>query len=442
MAYVKPSAGRLDTRQNTTNYDHPQETNLLNVHRAMDYNPLGQPVLRTQFTATALDAFNRFRISNPYTLFDSTLRYSDDTRVWDTVLTGSGTATHLPNESTMAMDVTTASGDKVVRETKRVFIYQPGKSQLTINTFVFAPGKEGLRQRVGLFSLRNGVFLERDGETTYIVKRSYTTGIASDIRVPQTEWNADTLDGNGNSTINIDWTKAQILWADIEWLGAGTSRIGFNIDGQFVVAHRFHHANNLNSVYMTSATLPLRYEIENTAGTASVSRMKHICNSVISEGGSTPRVSPRAVSTPLAGINLSDTGYTPVIAIRLKSTRIDGVVVPANINLYGLQNTAYRYAILNDVTLTGGTWVSAATESHVEYNITATSFTGGRRMIEGIFVGGTVSGSTSVNIKDFNSAMQLTRRANEGTAEVMLLAVQATTNNDDCVASMIWEEYN
>lgn len=428
--------------RNSTNYEHVDESNLLNVHKAMDYNSLGQPVIRTQFNPTATDAFGRFRVSEPYTLFDSTLRYSDDTRVWDTVLTGSGTATHLPNESTIAMDVTTASGDKVIRETKRVFIYQPGKSQLTLNTFVFAAGKVGLRQRVGLFSLRNGVFLERDGNTTYIVKRSYTSGMATDVRVAQADWNADTLDGTGNSTIDLDWTKVQIMWVDIEWLGAGTIRVGFVINGQFRLAHSFHHANIIDSVYMTSATLPLRLEIENTAGTVSNSRLKHICNTVISEGGSTPRVSPRAISTPLNGINLSNNSYTPIIALRLKTTNIDGVVVPANINIYGLQNTAYRYQILNDVTLVGGTWVSAATESHIEYNITATSYTGGRRMIEGIFVGGTISGATSININDFNSAMQLTRRANGGTSEVFLLAVQATSNNDDCVASMIWEEYN
>jgi len=35
------------TRNNTTSYTHPQETNLLNVHKAMDYNSVGQPVLRT-----------------------------------------------------------------------------------------------------------------------------------------------------------------------------------------------------------------------------------------------------------------------------------------------------------------------------------------------------------------------------------------------------------
>lgn len=423
-------------------YIHPEDTNLKNLHKSMEYNGLGQPVVRAAFAPTATDAFGRFRVSEPYTLFDSTLRYSDDTRIWDTVLTGSGTVAHLTNESTMAMDVTTAAGDRVVRETKRVFIYQPGKSQLTLNTFVFAPGKAGLRQRVGLFSLRNGIFIEREGEITYIVKRSYISGSAVDVRIAQSNWNGDTLNGTGSSNINLDWTKVQIMWNDIEWLGAGTIRVGFVVDGQFRLAHSFHHANIIDSVYMTSATLPLRLEIENTSSTLTTSRLKHICNTVISEGGSTPRVTPRSISTPLTGINLSNTDFTPVIAIRLKSTNIDGVVVPVDIDLYGLQNTAYRYAIFNDVTLTGGTWVSSNAESHVEYNITATAYTGGRKILEGIFVGGTISGSTSVNLKEHNSALQLTRKANGGAAEVFLLAVQATTNNDDCVASMIWEEYN
>ena len=39
---------RSDTsRENSTSYTHPQETNLLNVHKAMEYNLGGEPVLRT-----------------------------------------------------------------------------------------------------------------------------------------------------------------------------------------------------------------------------------------------------------------------------------------------------------------------------------------------------------------------------------------------------------
>jgi len=34
-------------RENTTSYVHPQETNLLNLHKAMEYDSAGQPVVRT-----------------------------------------------------------------------------------------------------------------------------------------------------------------------------------------------------------------------------------------------------------------------------------------------------------------------------------------------------------------------------------------------------------
>lgn len=426
---------------NSTNYVHSFEPNTNDLVHAMDYNPLGQPVLRTQFNPTATDAFGRFRVAEPHTLFDSTLRYSDDTREWDTAVVTGGSVTHLPNESTMAMDVTTAANARVVRETKRVFVYQPGKSHLTMNTFVFAEGKAGLRQRVGLFDSRNGIFVERDATTTYIVKRSYISGSATDVRVAQSEWNSDTLDGTGASTVSLDWTKVQIMWSDIEWLGAGTIRVGFVINGQFRVAHVFHHANILGTVYMTSATLPIRYEIENIAETASNSRMRHICNTVISEGGHTPRVTTRSVSNPLTGVNLSTGTETPLIAIRLKSTNLGGVVVPAIANLYGLQSNPFKYSIYGDVTLTGGTWVSASAESHAEYNITATAITGGRKHMEGIFVGGTVGQETQVRFDDFNGSFQLKRKI-DGTAEIFVITAQPTSNNDDAICSLIWSEYN
>lgn len=47
MTYTPPSPGRFDQRLNTTDYNHPQETNLLSIERAMQYNAAGQPVVRT-----------------------------------------------------------------------------------------------------------------------------------------------------------------------------------------------------------------------------------------------------------------------------------------------------------------------------------------------------------------------------------------------------------
>jgi hypothetical protein len=388
-----------------------------------------------------VDAFGRLRVSEPYTLFDNTLRYSDDTRNWDISTSGTGSSTHDANSSSVLMTIGTSSGDKVIRQTKRYFMYQPGKSLLMLNTFTMQP-KANVRQRVGNFDAKNGIFLEHDGTTAYIVKRSYSTGTLVETKVPQSEWSEDKFDGTGLSKTTLDFSKSQIFWTNIEWLGVGSVKTGFVIDGKIYAAHAFHHANSTTSTYMGTATLPVRYEIENIGNAASSTSLRHICNTVISEGGHSPRVSTRSASTALTGVNVSNASFSPVIALRLKSDRPGAVAVPAAVDLFGLQATPFIYKILSDVTITGGTWNTTSTESHVEYNTTMTGFTGtGRDYMQGVFTGGTASTPIRVMFKDFDSSYQLRTRI-DGTNEVFLVAVQATTNNDDAIASILWEEYN
>jgi len=50
----QPTAGG-NTGNNSTNYDHPQETNLLNLHKAMKYNALGEPQVRVHVDGISLE---------------------------------------------------------------------------------------------------------------------------------------------------------------------------------------------------------------------------------------------------------------------------------------------------------------------------------------------------------------------------------------------------
>src|SRR5210317_587345 len=215
--------------------------------------------------STSNDAFGRLRVSNPHTLFDSSLRYGDNTEKWsesETDNSGNSGSAHNANEGLMDITVGESSGDSIIRETKRVFSYQPGKSLLVLNTFVMNSPKTYLRQRVGYFGAENGVYLEQDNNSIYIVKRSKVTGSVVNTRILQANWNVDALDGDGVSGYTLDLTKAQILWSDFEWLGVGSVRVGFVINGQFIPVHIFHHANTSDasydglSTYITTATLP------------------------------------------------------------------------------------------------------------------------------------------------------------------------------------------
>jgi len=303
-------------------------------------------------------------------------------------------------------------------------------------------GKANLRQRVGYFDTQNGIFIENSDNVTYIVKRSFVTGSVVDTKIAQSNWSVDTLQGTGPSSKNLDISKAQIFWTDIEWLGVGSVRAGFVIDGEFQVCHQFNHANIESNVYMTTATLPIRYEIENTGTTSGSSTLKHICNTVISEGGYAPTVVTRSAATELSGLNMSQADFRPLLALRLKSGQTNNVVLPVSLNLYGLQSTAFVYKLIQTANVIGGTWSTTGTDSIVQYNVNATSLgTGGYDLMQGIFLGGTSGQALQVDLRQHNHSLQLTGNIN-GSPEVFCVAVKATTNNDDALGSISWEEYN
>jgi len=395
------------------------------------------------FDGATVDAFGRLRISSPYTLFDSYFSIDEKPRVWDTDINGTGNAVFEANIASVTMDVGTTSGDKVVRQTKNYFQYQPGKSLLTLTTFVLDDAKANLRQRVGYFDTKNGIFLERDGTDVYIVKRTSTSGSAQDIRILQSDWNGDVLDGTGESGQTLDNTKSQIFFTDVEWLGVGSVRAGFVINGSFIIAHTFNHANLESNVYMTTAVLPVRYEMENTGTTAGDSKLKQICSTVISEAGYAPEAIVRSVATDLDGLPMSDTDFRPVISIRLKSDYTDQVVTPTALDLYGLQSTPFVYKIVANANVLNGNWSTTGADSVVEYNTNAAARlgVGGYDLKQGMFVGGTSSQPTVIRLRDFSKSLVLKANIN-GAPETLTIAVRATTNNDDALASLSWEEHN
>ena len=443
----------VDRYQTETDYRHPQDSNLLDVHRAMDYSAAGEPVLRVNNVggvtyndagniSASQDAFGRMRISPPFTLFDGSLRYFDNEFKWNQKDIGIGTSTFVSNESSVNMQVY-GNGDASIRQSKQVFSYQPGKSLLVMTTFVMNTPTVGLRQRVGYFGNENGIYFEVDGTNVNLVIRKSTSGSVDDTteKIPQGSWNGDRLNGLGGqsniSNVTLDVTKTQIFWTDIEWLGVGSVRCGFVINGQFIVCHIFHHANFLNKVYMTTACLPVRYEITSTSVAGS---MKAICSTVISEGGYVNRSQTRAIGTPLTGKNLSDTVYRPLVCLRLKSANIDSIVVPTKFDVYGLQLAAFSYRIILNPTLTDASWTSAGTNSTVEYDISATALSGGTVVDQGIFVGSNKGGSASVSSTDVDFSQQLGRTI-DGVSDIWCLAAIATTNNDDAVGVVSWQEH-
>lgn len=393
---------------------------------------------------TAGDAFGRQRVSEPLTLFDSSHRYSINGN-WTTASGTGGTATYNTNQGLIDLAVTTTSGSYVYRETNKVFPYQPGKSLLVMTSFVMADDQTNLRQRVGFFGTDNGIYFEQSGSTYNIVKRSKVTGSVVNTPIAQASWNGDKLDGTGQSGITLDPTKAQIFWTDIEWLGVGSVRTGFVINGQFIVCHTFNHANTIDSTYITTAVLPLRYEIEALNTLSTTATMKEICGTVISEGGYDLRGQSRTAGTLVtSAYTFTSSGVSyPMVSLRLKASpnRLDSVVIPNAISFIGQGNNAlFNWQVITNGTTSGGTWTTTDSGSSIEYNISGTSFSGGTVLAQG-YVTANTQGQNALELSTADLfKYQLQRNSFTSTPFEITFVVKSKVDGDTGFAAIDWEE--
>lgn len=288
------------------------------------------PMSGSGLTSANFDAFGRLRVSNPQTIFDSKLVYDAQPLYWSEEQTG-GAPAGVYDQPNARVTLAAGAGQTSVRQSRRFFNYQPGKSQLIFQTFNAQNVETGVVKRIGYFDASDGIFLGLDGvglNPINLVRRS--SGANPTVTVPQSNWNLDTLDGSGGLTnpsgINLKLNAVQILVIDFEWLGVGSARVGFVFGGQVVYAHRFDCANIEQSVYMQTPNLPLRYEID-TSGGLGTGTLDCICGTVISEGGQSATGSPFGFSGALTA-NVANAASTTLFSIRHRAGSERITIIP------------------------------------------------------------------------------------------------------------------
>ena len=382
----------------------------------------------------SIDAFGRLRVSDPSTIFDSVLTYDKQPLLWNETVAGTATSVHVPNESAVRMSVS-AEDDKVVRQTKQYFRYQPGKSQLILMTFVFAAAAANVRRRAGYFDAENGIFLEEENGATTVVLRSFTSGSVVETRVAQVDWNLNTFP-------DLDISKSQILAIDMQWLGVGRVRVGFEIRGRIVYFHEFLNSNINTTVYMSTAQLPVRLEIEGLAGiTGGPHDLCALCASVMSEGGLEDHLGFPFGSNTGAPAASSGT-RVPLISLRPKATfnsitnRIAALIKDVIVINNGSGTALVEVCI--GVALTAPSWVSADASSTLEVDISATATTGGH-LITSFYVAAT-NQSKSSEIRDVLGRFPLTLDITGLNPEILTVSI-TNTGTVTAAGAISWQEY-
>lgn len=378
--------------------------------------------------SASIDAFGRWRVSSPFTLFESKQTKSNAPLFWDESLeTGAGITSAWSGDTASTVFTSTLNtAGKFTRQTYERIVYHPGKSHLVLMTGILARsgGGTGVQRRIGYFDDDNGMFFEDDAGTVKIVTRSSTSGSPADTKVTQASWSNDSFDGSGPSGITIDWAKTQIFYLDFEWLGVGRQRFGLVIDGKFYLAHEDMNANSKTVVYMSTPDLPLRYQMV-TTGSSPVSTMEAICAVVASEGGVSDEAGViRAVSTAGTHVDVTteDTLYA-IVGIRLKSAHLATTVDVISVAVAEFVGSkTYEWVLIHNPTVAGTFTYGNGTDTAVEFatGATANTVTGGHVISTGFGASASKGGSEGAEVR---SNLRL-GAAIDGTQDTIVLCVR------------------
>ena len=409
-----------------------QERSLFEVFNIADHWG-NQTDWRPQFSDN-----NRLKVAPFQTVFFNTFQYGKETDVWDERVTGVGTATHDSNSSNVVMEVGSTAGSKVVRQTKQVMRYIPGRPATLAFAIRLEAPTPGVRRRFGLFNETDGAFFEDDGGTYSYVIRSSTSGITTETRVTRENWNGEKFDGNGHTGVTADATKQQMISINYEWYGAGGVTFNWLMKNETIVSHEFENSNVNDLVWCRSPFLPIRVEIENVTGVAGTHYLYQGSNSLIQEGEPEKLGTLLSISNPITGTTmLTANTFYPIISLRLKSDQLQAVMLLRSLQAVTNDNTNVYWRLYENSTLTGASWTDHPDpNSFMQYDTTATALTGGTSLLSGFTIAG---GASLVNVDD-KAALQLGRTGIGTISDTYTLACDSPNTNKSALAVLNWIE--
>lgn len=383
--------------------------------------------------------FGEFRVAENITLGTYLHRYNVDPLLYETSTQNAGTVTHDANNASLQIACTSAATDFAKLRTIRYFRYRPGKGML-IRQSVFHSSTSTTNsvRRWGYYDDNDGLFWELNGTDLRIVRRTSSSGSPVDNVISRSSWIGDKLDGTGINGITLDLTKDNLYEIQFSWHGANV--LSFFINK--ILVHQIYLFNVIAGPFMRQCVLPLSYEIINS-GASTSSNFKLVAASVLIEGASTL---PAQI---FGAANTSDISVTtterPLFAIRLKSTfnsianRM--IVFPEKLFVQTEGNRAGYRLILNPTTLTGASWTSVDNNSGVEYDQSATAYTGGVSLLRG-FLPNTNDG-TQVDLSHLFSEdnTSIVIPSISGVSNILLITGVNENNGTTLMkASLTWSE--
>jgi hypothetical protein len=438
-------------------YQNPDGTPLLSATASPPAADAAGLVVRQTYDPAARDLLGRLRFSEPDVIFGDSPQYGLRPLTWLSATSGANN-TLTWDAAKRAVLLTLTSAGHVVRQSAEYPIYEPGRPVRVMLTGNAGAHVAPVVWENGQFDAANGVFWRRQADgTPAVVVRSSTTGSAVDVVRTQADWNLDPLDGTGASGFTLNLARNNLLIIEYVWLGAFGARWGVATGSGIIYCHQEAFANLLQTSYMQTASLPIRWALSAASAPATPVVAQAVCGQLESEGGSVSKPGLTASGGRRIPAALAVTTEGPVVAIRPAVTfgtvpnrvKID----LRELDIMAVANNALDWRLLyyppgTADPITGGTWAAAHDQSAVEVNSsgTALDLTGAYEITRGSLpASAQIKGQTSLDVLSAypltlnisGAESPLTSNAGAGPATLVLAAIGASAT---AAGSLRWGE--
>lgn len=372
----------------------------------------------------------RLRSSELTTQMDLKQLHDNLPLFYDSELVNGATIVHDNTNSSSTIS-TTNSGDAAVFQTRQRGNYPSGKPAEVLQSFSKFDTVAGQEIRIGYFSSStttpfntgyDGYFLASiDGVVSFQVWRS---GVLN-VSVDQADWN-DPLDGTGESTKVIDWSKVQLMRTTFLWLGVDSISLYLKIEGNLYKVHEMAFGNLDTEVFMTSPNQPIRCEVRQTGATPI--EFMYVCAAFGIDGARNVLGITAGADDNGTHLNANNTNeWYYAIGVRLQAGKEDTLIDILGGSLLSVTNDNFLFRVLYNPTYSGTVTYNDITNYSASIGLGATANTitdDGTILISGSGAQVTVSQFILDNAKRLGSGI-------DGTLDELVIAVKPLTSNLD-----------
>ena len=375
-------------------------------------------------------------LSNLFAKVDLHNSYQINTNIYSSITNLGGSINYDISTGSINLQTDITSGSSITLRTNQFYKVHSGKTLILRQGIQFNSSGSNNNTSFGLFDDNYGIYFKVSNS---LLRAGFldtmSTGLTNEIS--SIDFNYDKLDGSGPSSQILDITKYNLYEIRMSWHGILV--LDFFVNG--FLCHSMRNYNNTNKPFFQINKLPLTIKLENLSSSSATSLYYKDSSILLENGLNNDYYSFSATTDTIKTVSYVE---KPILSIRSKnlinSIENRQIIIPKLLGIF-TQGSRIKFKLLVNPILSGASFTSVNSNSSAEYDITASSFSGGEQIYSNYIA--TNEGSVDLDLSNiFNLyGRNIKQNAFATSVDILTIIVASDSKVSTRVSSTIlWNE--